>query len=341
MKRINTLVLGIITVSLMGLSPISAQATITDANWRLDRVVIAERGGSTVEVIGLNSSGEIDWSNSSATANPYGVGFSALAINNGRLYAADTEPYHRVIEYDLTTGAMVATLISNQNLINQPGGLSFGPDGSLYVANQSSTFRVSRFDADGTPFPGQYPFNQSDLADTVAGAVIGPDGDLYVTRALNPPAIVKYQGPTGANPGAQVTPYSDAFFPATGLQNYSTHPTFWQGSLYVNGSDGIYKLSADLSSATKWTSGDEAYQGSGVYSRQFEFGLDGFVYQGFSSGHVLRYDNESGVFSSVFSEGHENLAGLALQSHVIPEPATALLIGAGMLMLSAMRRRMR
>jgi hypothetical protein len=339
MKRINPLVLGIITASLTGLSLISAQATITDPNWVLDRVVIAERGGTTVEVIGLNSSGDIDWSNSSATANPYGVGFSAAAINNGRLYVADTEPYHRVIEYDLTTGAMGATLISNQNLINQPGGLSFGPDGSLYVANQSAIFRVSRFDADGTAL--EYPFTQTDLADTVTGAVIGPDGDLYVTRALNPPAIVKYQGPTGTDPGAQVTPYSDAFFPATGLQNYSTHPAFWQGSLYVNGSDGIYKLSADLSAATKWTSGDGAHQGSGIYSRQFEFGLDGFVYQAFSNGNVLRYDNESGAFSSVFSDGHENLAGLALQSHVIPEPATALLIGAGVLMLSAMRRRMR
>ena len=126
MKRINTLVLGIITASLTGLSLISAQASISDPNWVLDRVVIAERGGSPVEVIGLNSSGEIDWSNSSATANPYGVGFSALAINNGRLYAADTEPYHRVIEYDLTTGAMVATLISNQNLINQPGACPLG-----------------------------------------------------------------------------------------------------------------------------------------------------------------------------------------------------------------------
>jgi hypothetical protein len=340
MKRINTLVLGIITASLTGLPLISAQATITDPNWVLDRVIINQRGGSSPRagVIGLKPNGTVDWENKDYVGGPYGHGFSAAVLHNDRLYVSVVEYPHQVREYNPNTGADLGALIHNQNLINQPADLTFGSDGALYVANQSPTFRVSRFDANGAVLG--VPFNIGDLADTVNGAVLGDDGILYVNRAMNPPAIVTYQGPAMASPGTNI---GFSGFPHDGseLPKYSGFPRFWQGSLYVNGSDGIYKLSADLSVATKWTSDDGAYQGTGIYSRQFEFGLDGFVYQAFSNGNVLRYDNESGAFSSVFSEGHENLAGLALQSHVIPEPATALLIGVGMLMLSAMRRRMR
>jgi len=336
MKRINTLVLGIVTASLAGMLVGPAEATITDPNWVLDRVIIAERGGSSVDVIGLDPSGSIDWSNNFTPPLIYGTGFSTAAMNDGRLFVADTEPFHRILEYNPNDGAFVATITQNQNIVNQPAHLSFGPDGSMYIANAHSGLRVVRMDAGGTY---TIPFTLDDLGDLSLGAVIGPDGNLYVSRHQNPPAIVTYQGPGGASPGTNIGFFG---FPHDGseLPKNSGQPDFWQDRLYVNGQDGIYKFSADLSSVTKWTSGDGAEIG-GAFSREFEFGLDGYVYQAYSNGKVLRYDNESGVFDSVFSSGHENIGGLTLQSHVIPEPATALLIGTGVLMLSAMRRRIR
>lgn len=334
MKRISKLVLSATALLWTGFLLTSAQATITDANWRLDRVIIAERGGSPVEVIGLNSSGAVDWRTSNTPALIYGTGFSSAAIIGDRLFVADTEPYHRVLEYNANTGALVGSVVHNQNIVSQPTHLSVGPDNSLYIANQSAGPRVVRMDGSGA---FTVPFTLNDVGDLSMGATIGPDGNLYTSRHLNPPGIATYQGPTGASPGTFIEFFG---FPHDGseLPKYSGQPDFFQDRLYVNGQNGVYKFSADLSSVSKWTSGDEA-EISGAYAREYEFGLDGYMYQAYSNGKVLRYDNESGVFDSVFSSGHENIGGLVLQSHVIPEPATALLIGAGVLMLSAMRRR--
>ena len=143
---------------------------------------------------------------------------------------------------------------------------------------------------------------------------------------------MRYQGPSGTVPGE----YIDAF--ATGLANFPDHPAFWQGQLYISASDGIYQAPIGGGAVSKWTSGEPG--GALAQAGQFAFGLDGYVYLASgTSGNVLRYDNQTGVYVDTFASGLDYTSGLAMQSHIIPEPATALLIGVGVLVLSAARRR--
>jgi DNA-binding beta-propeller fold protein YncE len=95
-----------------------------------------------------------------------------------------------------------------------PSGITFGPDGSLYVSNQTSVFspgapdsivKVDLSTGEVMPFimlaPGYVP----------AGLRFGPDGNLYVSRnggqaaATGTGSVDRYDGTTGALIGSVVT----------------------------------------------------------------------------------------------------------------------------------------
>ena len=87
-----------------------------------------------------------------------------------------------------------------------PSGLTFGPDGILYVGSPS-TDRVLRFDRDGTYIGDFFPAASGGL-DLPVGITFGPDGNFYVAAAATPQTagVFRYNGTTGEFMGTLIGP---------------------------------------------------------------------------------------------------------------------------------------
>src|SRR5262249_35066739 len=96
-----------------------------------------------------------------------------LVIANGSLYVL-SRGNNRILRYDATTGAFQGVLVA-ANGLNDPIGLSLGPDGNLYVGNYGGN-NVLRFKAsDGTPL-GTFVAAGSGGLNGPEGIAFGADG---------------------------------------------------------------------------------------------------------------------------------------------------------------------
>lgn len=80
---------------------------------------------------------------------PFGLAFGPsgdLFVANGGSFYIDTPTVGSVLRYDGTTGAFKSTFAASNNLLN-PDGLTFGPDGDLFVSAYSGD-QVLRFAGD-------------------------------------------------------------------------------------------------------------------------------------------------------------------------------------------------
>src|SRR5262245_42049183 len=127
-----------------------------------------------------------------------------------------------VLEYNTETRAFKGIFASGGGL-TEPTGLTFGPDGNLYVGSLDDTVKryhgvtgafIDTFaSGGGLRFPG--------------GLAFGPDGNLYVSSGFSD-SVLRYDGRTGA--------FLDAFATGGGL-NSPTGLVFGpDGNLYVAGS---------------------------------------------------------------------------------------------------------
>jgi DNA-binding beta-propeller fold protein YncE len=155
-----------------------------------------------------------------------------------------------VARYDGTTGAFKENFVSSNagGLVN-PGGIVFGPDGNLYVANTNlvrAPGSVLRYQGPNGPKPGAFidtfiPGGSGGLAQPY-GLLFGPDGrndgklDLYVAdmqlfwknglqSVPGTSQILRYDGTTGAFKGVFVTPDSGGLRLPTFMTFTETNPT--------------------------------------------------------------------------------------------------------------------
>lgn len=165
--------------------------------------------------------GDFVATNSGGLRNPQGMVFGP-AIEDGQgldLYVASARN-GMILRYDGTTGAFLGEFVaSGVGGLDHPIGLTFGPDGNLYVADGDTRSQgaILRFQGPAGDTPGAFidsfvPAGEGGLRSSI-GVIFGPDGngdgqqDLYVSNVEysasylskeHTSSIRRYDGVTGA-----------------------------------------------------------------------------------------------------------------------------------------------
>ena|SRR5260221_7103858 len=162
----------------------------------------------------------------------------AFGPSDGNLYLADVgrpfvQPGLPIRRYSGLTGAPIGTgIFASSPDLNHPTDITFGPDGSLYVANDLGN-SILRFNGTtGAPFPSAgnpgaffVPPGSAGLV-RPAHLVFGSDGNLLVSSpSLG--AIFRYNGTTGA--------FINIFASLAGVDDLLVGP---DGKLYVTATPG-------------------------------------------------------------------------------------------------------
>ena len=143
--------------------------------------------GETGEFIDAFASGE-------ELTNPAGITFGA----DGNFYVSNSNFFDEnvtgteVLRYDGETGEFIDVFASGGGL-NTPGGVTFGPDGNLYVSS-FGTSEVLRYDGETGEFIDVFTSGGDLNGPTVL--TFGPDNNLYVSGREND-GVLRYDGETG------------------------------------------------------------------------------------------------------------------------------------------------
>ena len=161
---------------------------------------------------------------------------------DGHLYVADAA-LKTVRRYNKTTGAFIDNFVTaGSGGITEPEGLTFGPDGNLYVtdfANPAGN-AVYRYNGSTGAFIDKFVATNSGGLKNPEDLVFGPDGNLYVASDANH-NVLRFQGPSGASPGA----FMGIFVVAdqTKVKNAQGVAFGPDGNLYVSsfGNDNVWR----------------------------------------------------------------------------------------------------
>jgi len=159
---------------------------------------------------------------------------------DGNLYVAESPmvgglgPFGAVAEFSLSGSSLGyflapnAAISGNPGLILSPDGLTFGPDGALYIADPGSGTVVRATAGGASTFTG-YVGGNSYMSNPFQPA-FGPDGNLYVTDVTGG-VVYEFNGSTGAFLGV----LGLSLVQPTGL-------AFHGGNMYV--ADGMGRVAA-------------------------------------------------------------------------------------------------
>jgi WD40 repeat protein len=122
---------------------------------------------------------------------------------DGNLYVASpatSTTTNMVLRFNGRTGAFIDVFVGS-DAVSNPGGLTFGPDGDLYVTNDNG---VNRYNGKTGALIHTFVRQGSGGLDGPVGIAFGPDGNFYVASS-NTGEILRYN-----NKGR----FIDAFVPA-------------------------------------------------------------------------------------------------------------------------------
>lgn len=194
-----------------------------------------------------------------------------------------------VLRYDGTTGDFIDEFVSaGSGGLNEPGaGITFGPDGNLYVIS-SNTDEVLRYDGTTGAFIDVFASGEElDIPDDIT---FGPDENLYVS-SFRGDEVLRYNGTTGV--------LIDVFASGEELDGAQGITFGLDGNLYVSSGNTDEVLRYD---STTGAFIDVFASGEGLnIPNDITFGIDGNLYvSSFGSDEVLRYDGGTGAFIDEF-----------------------------------------
>ena len=190
-----------------------------------------------------------------------------------------------VHRYYATSGAPAGTFAAG---LNGTHGLTFGPDGDLYVCSSIDN-RIVRYDGGTGAFKSN--FITSSAVNYPMDAVFGPDGSLYVA-SQGGSAILRYNGATAA--------FLDTFA-TTGVNAPNS-------LLFMPGGD-LLVTSKTVSNVTRYNGATGAFLGAFIVAgsgglnnpASMTFGPDGNLYiASYGSNSILRYNSATGAFIDAF-----------------------------------------
>jgi hypothetical protein len=176
---------------------------------------------------------------------------------------------HSVARFDWVSQTYQPFVAPGSGGLYYADGIAFGPDGNVYVGDNSQNL-VFRYDGStGAPLPapGQTGAVFANAAANGANGgciAFGSDGNLYVNSGTN--QVFEYQGPTGSSPGAFMRVFAT-------LSNVSG-PAFLafgpDGNLYVEAAS-----STGVGQINRYDGATGAPIGSGVFVAPGSGGLEG------------------------------------------------------------------
>ena len=178
--------------------------------------------GAFLGALVTNGRGGLSGANSLAFRPDVNLSYNLYVLSTGNSsvlrYDANGDP--KGISGALGDAVFIASGI---NGLKNPNGMTFGPDGKLYISS-SDTNQILRYNSDAS-FDGAFVAAGSGGLSSPGKLTFGPDGNLYVSSTATN-SVLRYHGPTGA--------YIDTFIPSAsgGLYNPGDM-LFNSGSLYV------------------------------------------------------------------------------------------------------------
>jgi len=210
----------------------------------------------------------------------------ALSPAGELLVGKGGNPPTRVFRFDARTGDPLGNFTANG--LNITRGITVGPDGNIYVANDGDA--VYRFD--GRTYEFLDVFATSPALGRAEYPLWGPDGLLYVSNR-NAGTVLRFDGSKGT--------YVDTFI--TGI-NVAFGMTFGpDGNLYVaaHSSHNVRRYNGRTGQFI-----DIFAQGGVSTMAHIAFGPDRNLYAAsYDNNRVIRYDGRSGALIDVFAQGGE------------------------------------
>jgi streptogramin lyase len=253
--------------------------------------------------------------------------YAAVIGPNGNLFA--TFDNNGVLEFNGTTGAPVGTtpfIPAGSGGLVEAFALAFGPDGNLYVSNNTSAAGyVLKFDGTTGAFLETFTVLPVPGCIFGNGMTFGPNGDLYVSNLCGG-TILEFNGATGSLVGTFVSQNSGGL---SQPENLTFGPN---GNLYVANNSGGDVLEYDgttgafVAQFTNFGGMSDSLQAP----VGLQFGPDGNLYvvsYGGDGGtdQVLRFNGISGTFMGVFASANlKDAVGLAFTAGL---GTNALLVG--------------
>jgi len=254
------------------------------------------------------------------------TGTVGMALRGNDLYVShEVDDHLEIRRFNATTGANLEK-IADGPVDSLPGGLAFGPDGNLYVADRGHDSVLRVVGLGTVPFASDVNMISPTLME------FQPSG-LYVS-SLGAGAVFKFNPTTGAGAGTV----------ASGVQGATGVHVGSDGKVYVAGVNDGKVFRFDVGNPTPATFIDT---GTNTFPSALLFAPNGDVVVtqlgNFVQGIIQRYSQTGGATNTGVFINQDTRAELSLPGNVIytplPEPSTLLMAIAGVGILVAARVR--